>query len=777
MTCRTLAKGSLTRVWLVVACVFTGVRVAFLERRGDLAVLQVRVRGTAIPDVPVLLARAGGTAIPDVPVLQARVGDPALPDAPASMALSADRGNITVVLEYNDTCFTLNWNTLLESVTESVINQLWTSSHVVEDLGETLRKKKRFWRVSAAPEILPGHESRYPCVSPESHPRFNLTVNFNYSSLPGYLGDFSVEADGLLDHVFSSVWSVDPATHREYDMFYVMRLAAFRFFAILGDQAPGLRIMGYVSREFVIVTLVNQTADGNERGSHLLFGFTEALPSLAGYITYPEVVVAQNSRFALAVMVPAYAQPVLGENLTDLFLEVTLSAPDDFIRATQGRIMLLEAQRQCASALVPWKNLVVFFRVAIAHFLVFSGLDSHAFVRADCVCRQVADLDFLLRVTGLCFPTLSVGGYGRAAIQSLAAAQIHNLPSGVLASLPLQSLETVLSMFKLGRSDHTLPAVIVDGLERIADQMYTSYSYVYSLGERNRRRLLDIYQVLTANQSALHETDDRKLLLTFMRFTSMCTSLEIAEMVSRFAKPDVQNVYTFFSPCFLSLRYDLSHEKLLFQAPQTSRITRTGLAVGISGFWELLHDLHLNISAVLPQVNCTRAIKQDVIATLHLEHVTYVISPDPLPDAKVYEISEIFLKSAMYISALKHDCSNFETISGAARIPIVYNITAPRSGCPLCHSVVLSYDERQGLQSLMYITNSIVQANVFRDNSPFFSDDNLHVHYLWLMDNGTVLEIRGLYRRRAASVIYVLLLFLVIVSSLYFVYRLFSMLF
>ncbi|AGY30705.1 ORF22 [Retroperitoneal fibromatosis-associated herpesvirus] len=684
--------------------------------------------------------------------------------------------NLSVALEYNGTCFSLNWSRLLNCVTEPVITELWKTARVVEGLGVTLQKKENLWRVSGTQSPLSGGNLQYSCGWTREQLKFNLTADFNYSALPGYLGDFGVASDGLLSNVFTSAWTVGPAHQREYEAFYSMNLSALRMFAALGNEAPGTRLVGYVSSELVLVTLVNQTATGNDTGAHLMFGLTRALPSLAGYLTYGEVTVALDANYSLVAIVPASAFDQLGENLTHLFLEVRDADADDFIRATVGRMFGLESMRQCASPAAAWHNLALFFRAALSYFLVFGGIREQAFVNATCVCRQVADLDLLTRLLGLCYPTLSVGGYERSALEKLAAAQIRSLPAGALATLSLAHQETVLDMFALGVRDGDLPAVIVEGLERIVDQMYTAYSYVYVLEEADRRLLLDIYAILTANQSRLHEVSDRRLLLTFMRITSMCTNLEIAEMVSRFASPHARNLYAFFSPCFLALRYDLTREKLRFEAPQTAHLTRMDLALGTSGFWELLHDLHLGSSAALPAVNCTRIAATNVIATLHLEHVTYVISPGPLPDARVYEISEIFLKSAMFISALKPNCSKFDTTPGTVQIPVVYNISAPRSGCPLCHSVILSYDERQGLQSLMYITNAVVQANVFQKNSPFFANDNLHVHYLWLMDNGTVVEVRGLYRRRAVSVLYMLLLLVGVVGSIYFIYRLFAML-
>lgn len=191
----------------------------------------------------------------------------------------------------------------------------------------------------------------------------------------------------------------------------------------------------------------------------------------------------------------------------------------------------------------------------------------------------------------------------------------------------------------------------------------------------------------------------------------------------------------------------------------------------------MLHALHLDSLNLIPAINCSKITADKIIATVPLPHVTYIISSEALSNAVVYEVSEIFLKSAMFISAIKPDCSGFNFSQIDRHIPIVYNISTPRRGCPLCDSVIMSYDESDGLQSLMYVTNERVQANLFLDKSPFFDNNNLHIHYLWLRDNGTVVEIRGMYRRRAASALFLILSFIGFSGVIYFLYRLFSILY
>lgn len=706
----------------------------------------------------------------------------ALPTTATTITRSATqlingRTNLSIELEFNGTSFFLNWQNLLNAITEPALTELWTSAEVAEDLRVTLQKRQSLFFPNKT-AVISGDGHRCTCEVPTSSQTYNITKGFNYSALPGHLGGFGINARLVLGDIFASKWSLFARDTPEYRVFYPMNVMAVKFSISIGNNESGVALYGVVSEDFVVVTLHNRSKEANETASHLLFGLPDSLPSLKGHATYDELTFARNAKYALVAILPKDSyQTLLTENYTRIFLNMTESTPLEFTRTIQTRILSIEARRACAAQEAAPDIFLVLFQMLVAHFLVARGIAEHQFVEVDCVCRQYAELYFLRRISRLCMPTFTTVGYNHTTLGAVAATQIARVSATKLASLPRSSQETVLAMVQLGARNGAVPSSILEGIAMVVEHMYTAYTYVYTLGDTERKLMLDIHTVLTDSCPPKDSGVSEKLLRTYLMFTSMCTNIELGEMIARFSKPDSLNIYRAFSPCFLGLRYDLHPAKLRAEAPQSSALTRTAVARGTSGFAELLHALHLDSLNLIPAINCSKITADKIIATVPLPHVTYIISSEAISNAVVYEVSEIFLKSAMFISAIKPDCSGFNFSQIDRHIPIVYNISTPRRGCPLCDSVIMSYDESDGLQSLMYVTNERVQANLFLDKSPFFDNNNLHIHYLWLRDNGTVVEIRGMYRRRAASALFLILSFIGFSGVIYFLYRLFSILY
>lgn len=114
-------------------------------------------------------------------------------------------------------------------------------------------------------------------------------------------------------------------------------------------------------------------------------------------------------------------------------------------------------------------------------------------------------------------------------------------------------------------------------------------------------------------------------------------------------------------------------------------------------------------------------------------------------------------------------CSQGAVAGEPRQIPKIQNFTRTQKSCIFCGFALLSYDEKEGLETTTYITSQEVQNSILSSN--YFDFDNLHVHYLLLTTNGTVMEIAGLYEERAHVVLAIILYFIAFALGIFLVHK------
>nr|ADB27128.1 envelope glycoprotein gH [Macaca mulatta rhadinovirus]ADB27129.1 envelope glycoprotein gH [Macaca mulatta rhadinovirus] len=675
-----------------------------------------------------------------------------------------------VELEFNGTIYQINWRNVSKELTSIVMEDAWYDSLLLEPLSVTLEKRKSLLRSS----IVNVHNNDYTFCKSSSDHVINLTVDFNYSSLPGFTGNFNVMTHGLTQGVLLTKRELFTDSTNIMDLFYAEKINA-EMFKITFDYSNVI-ISGIITENWILVSVTNSSVKSNMQCVALLFGVPSTFPALKGYVSYRDLLVVKNSNYALGVIAPKSYNTLdlafLPKNFTEMFVSV-INSPLNAIDYLKGKLLAIEAKGACQNPSNENDILSFFFEVTAVNFLFIKNLQKQQLVNVGCVVRHVAALESLMHLLRLCYPTFKLYELNLETLSHIAESQVFNLPANSMLSLSVNDQEVVFSMFKIVYNTPKVSGKILNEIVYITNYMYTKYSENYQLTNTFRRNVMNMYEVLTTIK--LNVTDS-SVFYPYILFTSMCNNVEISYMINQIAKPDDITIFRVFSPCFLSLRFDLDENKLRSDAPQTSKRTGLELAQGASGFWRLLHAFHATRINEFSVINCTRLAWKQVTALMPLTNITYVISSVRPDHARVYEVSEVFLNSAMFVSAVYPNCSHFTPPGTALHIPILYNFSAPRIGCPLCDSIVLSYDENQGLQTMMYVSNPTVQANLFSPYSPFFDNDNFHIHYLWLMNNGTVVEIRGLYRRHALSAIALVFAFIGTMSALYFLFKLFSIL-
>lgn len=674
----------------------------------------------------------------------------------------------------------LNLTRLSHILTPQLIEKLWEEANITEELFTTLTKHNHIYKTEHHAIVRPGYGSEnYKCIVPSGQKLLNGSTDHNIASqVTGYLGEFGVPSEKILNEIFyytSDVLKPKPSYH---EIFYSLRTQCV--YISLSFIDGNYQLAGFLTRDFTFLTLIRTETSGLTHSLTLLFGFSDRLPTLKGFLVYGDVVVASNDIFSLAVVstfddyshITNYFHP----NYTDMFTQVTEVPLHILIKNLQDEMMKVEVDGGCRVPALDAKFIGFVFKVLMAHFMTTSGIkDSGTHVQFTCLSSHMSELEFLRDMMSACFPTMYFKGFTSGTVAKVAASLTLNTPIKNMPQVPSQQ-NTVLDMFRLGKQVSVITNRTLWGSAVITDKIYTRFVHNFSLTDTERMLLLKVYSVITSPKSTSEAIDNKNLMLTYVLATSMCSSLEIATIISRVIKSPLHDIYRTFSPCYMSLRFDFTQEKLASEGMQTSDLTLSDNRQGALGMLNVIKERHVSTSMGVVSISkCFQENNTNILLIVPLYNITYVVSSQPIPNALNYDVAETYLKSSMVVSAINSDCVSFPDIKGnSIPIPVVYNMSTPKSTCILCGSVVLSYDERDGIQSIMYITNMDVQNSLFLANSPFFETQNMHTHYLLMFSNGTIVEVRGMYRQRATSAIIFVMFFIGFCAGIYCVYKIVS---
>nr|WIV69226.1 glycoprotein H [Bovine gammaherpesvirus 4] len=658
--------------------------------------------------------------------------------------------------------YVINWTRFLDVLSRPIVQQMWEEAKVFEDLKDTYNKTTDLYE---PPQIRLGnlHENNHHCQG-KSQTKVN-NISQIHSIRDAYLGNFEIPSRLLFnDDSFPREKNV---TFDSKDQFFYF----FKDYTTIWTWGNEPRISGGVTPSFSYATMANKRQIKEQ--ITILFGESFGLPALKGFVNYPKVQVAKYNNLTMVVLA-SKTTGIGSGNLTKLFINIVEQNPAEFIEDIQSDFMAIDSEGGCGNDSMDERKLLLFFRVVVSHFKITRTLQKNYYVNMSCISTDLADLDLLREMISKCFTSgYNLSGFS---ISTIATQQLNTFFPKLAEKGNVGYADTIFNTLILSRGEYNVTEDVVRYVKRTLEDMYMEFSYTFTLSGAQRTILFKIWRILNTFTHDNHMVNVKSLITSYILMSSMCTNGEIGLLVDKFSRHPI-DIHETFTPCFMSLRFDFSVDKLQSNAPQKLRESTTKVNTGTFGFLRVLHDFHKERVRQVPEIQCIHKdnIEDNIIAVIPLTNVTYVLSSDKIENVLTYEITEVFLKSGMFLSVLRPDCARFPEDHGIVlSIPVIYNVSNPTLGCPFCDSAVISYDESIGLESMMYINNTVIQKNLFLDVSPFFDGDNLHVHYLWLMNNGTVVEIRGAYRKKVYSIILFIMIFNGFTLMIYFLYKMLS---
>ncbi|UTM04251.1 envelope glycoprotein H [Equid gammaherpesvirus 2] len=675
----------------------------------------------------------------------------------------------------NSTNYTLNWTDVVKVIPEALIQKMWEESNVTESLWFSLHKYRDIWKNDDVFKNFTGRPTDYVCKLGKNEQLYNLS-RVNPTNIPNYMGYFGIQAPIIQKELFSGINNVLEPKHATHDVFYTTRDYNAYLYVSFGDQDA--EMMGYVTKDFSYVTTVAK-ANGTSKFLTVMMGYTRNLPVLKGNLIYKtDFIMAQNENFSMVVITTFddynYFAGVVKPDFQRVFEELTQLSPTKVIEQLENKMVELEATKRCPVPFLTPDTFEYMLKFAFSHFMVAAGLrDSGGYVNANCFVGFMHELNLLRFMTAACFQKFYFNGFTSFYLSTVAGAMITRTPIPALSALSHNLRDDMLAALQLADNIEEMTNRILWAAAEIVDGIYTAYTYTFSLQPPDRRHLLDVYLLLKDKERQHQVLNNNNLMLIYLMSMSMCNSVEISAVTSMLSDGRHYNLAQTFSPCLMSLRYDFTHDKLVSESRLLTNMTYIQARDGALGFFNILRERHVSTFSLLPVSKCLKNYAKNILMVIPMFNVTYVVSTVTISNAMNYDVRDTFIEKKMFVSAVMSNCTEFPGGSGTRQIPIVYNITRSRSECPLCGAAFLGYDERDGLESVMYVTNRKVERNIFSDASPFFDNQNLHTHYLMLFKNGTVIEIRGRYRERTAQFIIITLFILTLMFGAFLAFKIF----
>nr|AIT71065.1 envelope glycoprotein H [Elephant endotheliotropic herpesvirus 1A]QOE75069.1 envelope glycoprotein H [Elephant endotheliotropic herpesvirus 1A] len=299
-------------------------------------------------------------------------------------------------------------------------------------------------------------------------------------------------------------------------------------------------------------------------------------------------------------------------------------------------------------------------------------------------------------------------------------------------------------------------------------KLYRKYTYPDSKEEetiyKSANDSVDLFILNTIALKSGNKTLTRHILLLQ---TGMCN---IKNILGHFhiLTNNEQKLGNLLSPCFRSLRYDLTETKIN-ELITTKSLQRYGRLVG------MVHSMTKN-SSMLNIIKCPLP-EDGLSAIVPVEDKLYVISSKPMATGVVYKGRYTSVSSFIYVTRIQNGtCVHIDRIFEEGPLKAVYSLgidTAKECG-DMCPSVLVEYGTNTGFIGLYIITN-VEDLTYISNNRNLFPETS---HYIWLLKNDTVLELEGtnffLFSSRSpgAIILYIIIISLII-WTLYEIIKLF----
>ncbi|AHC02777.1 envelope glycoprotein H [Proboscivirus elephantidbeta5] len=311
---------------------------------------------------------------------------------------------------------------------------------------------------------------------------------------------------------------------------------------------------------------------------------------------------------------------------------------------------------------------------------------------------------------------------------------------------------------------------IAEYVHRYIDVLYGRYTYPESLKPENMYRSVDTHDVMDLfmmNTMVIYSRNNKSLLHHFLlRQTGLCNVNNIISHYHRL-KDDHRDFGSLVSPCFRCLRYDFTEKKI------NDLITTESLEA-YGRLFQMVNYMTRN-SSMLNTIDCSLP-EEDVLAIVPLNDKIYVVSSSPVVTGTVYEAQHTAIGLSLYVTRVQNNtCIHLTNIYAKDTPKAVYTFNLDESkDCDVCPSVLLEYTTNTGFTNL-YVIRSTSDVKYIAKNSDLFP---LTSHYMWILKNDTVLELRGTNffifssKSPGAIVLYIIIISLII-WTLYEIIKLF----
>lgn len=670
---------------------------------------------------------------------------------------------------------------------DEFLTRLWGAANVTETLEDAKLRGVGLY-LPPPPRILSGKFVHLDECIPRKPGEQVLTPaqRSGRSPVDGYLGRGLIPGRLVTDDLLYHTTDVTRPDFPMDNLFLPSRMhCAYMSISFIDGR---YQLSGLILKGYAMASLHRTTVDGETFSVTAFFGDIRQMPPIRAPISHHDTLVAKSEEFVLSMLATAESHSHIAQYLTlglsVIFADLHNHSIPELVRSLQNEMTFIESVGGCLLPRLDDHFFDFFVKSVFVHFLAVRALDGdeqpgvgERLVDVGCTASILAELKFLRTMMGACFENFYIKGFESATLGRLAASYATNLPSHTLKSLPPVNKERVLSLFQLGAAFYPATSTLVANLTEYALDMYTNFVETFTLTLSQRRDLRRLYLVMWGGE--IEAGRERRVDANAMRFfsvcTSMCSNLEVLSMIRVLGNVsgDAIDVDATFSPCYLSTRFDLTPAKMGGAAGMVNDVTPSELQTGSQGFFNTLMARQAASLERLPLARCVKNLS-DVLLVVPADNLTFALCRKPLPGVLNYEINEVFLQSeaATAVAVIPNDCERVAQSTPPMPIGLIPTLVPPRHGCPFCRTTLVSYDEKDGLQSVATITNEHVQTKLLNQKSIFFKQDDMHIHYLLLLNNGTVVEISSVYMTRAVDVLVFSLFFISFCAGIFAVYRL-----
>ncbi|AAO12364.1 glycoprotein H [Porcine lymphotropic herpesvirus 2] len=684
---------------------------------------------------------------------------------------------LIVKIDPRNITFTVNWTFILQHVPIKELEALWNETDTSESLMTTLTRYNMVYKVDKDPIYIHGNGSYGMCHPFQGHDKVNFTSGIFPNSLVSYKKHhIGIRADQLWTQLFfylSDVFKRDSINH---NVFYSTR-SNIVYMSVTFLRGK-YQLVGIITKHWMYTTLIREETSNRQHTLTMLFGENGKLPSVKGYMTMDQMTVVRNDRFSLIIVSTfedfAHIYNYFKPNWETVFKGVTDVSVKKLAFKLQTYLIMLIKNGGCEELRMDTDFITFFFEFIAMYFRFGIEVDAQKdhYLDFDCVINTLFELEITSHLMDLCFTSFYRRGFESNGISRTATALIAGMPIYEKDAFEITDREWFLKCLYFADSLPYISSKSIYGVTRIVLDIYTDYVKQFSLAYSDRKLLFYIYLAMSRFDLRNSTFSDPNLMLLYRLITSMCSASEISQNVEFWAKTHDLDIYKSFSPCYMSLRFDYTKEKLAIESMQDINLSDDEMKYGVGVMFGMLHG-HFNKIA-LNNLVISKCITNPskVKLVIPFDTCTFVISHDVVAYGKTYDVSDTFLKSSMVVTVVANERCIYDSLAKTtSKIPVVHNITRPGKHCIMCNSAILSYDEYDGIETVAFITSQQVQNYLFSDHSSFFDSQNMHTHYLLLMNNGTVIEIRGLYKGRAMNMIIILLFFIAFCAAMFLLYK------